>query len=93
LPGGETGADPEADGSKHVKDERDFNNIKTRVVMKYFSLQGKAPKDINVILTEPLVCLLPGRAKDLSAPLYMGLHVQCPGFLSYFNLLAPEIFF
>ena len=35
-----------------------------------FSLQGKAPKDIHAILTETLACFLPGRAKDLSAPLY-----------------------
>ena len=32
-------------------------------------LQGKAPKEIHVILTETLVFFLPGRAKDLSAPL------------------------
>jgi len=34
-----------------------------------FSLQGKAPKEIHAILTETLACFLPGRAKDLSAPL------------------------
>jgi len=33
-------------------------------------LQGKAPKEIHAILTETLACFLPGRAKDLSAPLY-----------------------
>jgi len=33
-------------------------------------LQGKAPKEFQGILTETLVCCLPGRAKDLSAPLY-----------------------
>ena len=32
--------------------------------------QGKAPKEIWAILTETLACFLPGRAKDLSAPLY-----------------------
>ena len=32
-------------------------------------LQGKAPKEIHAILTETLACFLPGRAKDLSAPL------------------------
>jgi len=36
----------------------------------FFSLKGKAPKEIHAILTETLVCSLPGRAKDLSAPLY-----------------------
>ena len=34
------------------------------------TLQGKAPKEIHAILTETLDCFLPGRAKDLSAPLY-----------------------
>ena len=53
---------------KHVRDARDFNNIETRAVIKFFFLQGKAPKEIHVILTETLVCFLPGRAKDLSAP-------------------------
>jgi len=34
-------------------------------------LQGKVPKEIHAILTEILACFLPGRAKDLSAPLYI----------------------
>jgi len=34
-----------------------------------FFLQGKAPKEIHANLTETLACFLPGRAKDLSAPL------------------------
>ena len=56
---------------KHVKDARDFNNTETRAVIKFFffPLQGKALKEIHAILTETLVCFLPGRAKDLSAPL------------------------
>jgi len=55
----------------HVRDTRDFNNIETRAVIKFFIffLQGKAPKEIHAILTETLACFLPGRAKDLSAPL------------------------
>jgi len=36
----------------------------------FFFLQGKAPKEIHTILTEILACFIPGRAKDLSAPLY-----------------------
>ena len=56
---------------KHVRDARDFNNIETRAVIKFFFLQGKAPKEIHAILTETLACFLPGRAKDLSAPLYI----------------------
>jgi hypothetical protein len=37
----------------------------------FFILQGKAPKEIHAILTETLACFLPGRAKDLSALLYV----------------------
>ena len=55
---------------KHVRDARDFNNIETRAVIKLLFLQGKAPKEIHAILTETLLCFLPGRAKDLSAPLF-----------------------
>jgi len=54
-------------------DARDFNNIETRAVIKFFFLQGKAPKEIHAIPTETLPCFLPARAKDLSAPLYCGL--------------------
>jgi hypothetical protein len=36
-------------------DARDFNNIETRAVIKFFfSLQGKAPKKIHAILKETL---------------------------------------
>jgi len=36
-------------------DARDFNNMETRTVIKFFSpLQGKAPKEIHAILTETL---------------------------------------
>jgi hypothetical protein len=55
---------------KHIRDARDFNNIETRDIIKFFFfLQGKAPKEIHAILTEILACFLPGRAKDLSAAL------------------------
>jgi len=34
-------------------DARDFNNMETRAVIKFFFfLQGKAPKEIHTILTE-----------------------------------------
>ena len=57
---------------KHVRDAHDINNIETRAVIKFHSfLQGKAPKEIHVILTGILGCFLPGRAKDLSAPLHV----------------------
>ena len=55
---------------KQVRDVCDFNKFKTRAVIRFLFLQGKAPKEIHAILTETLVCFLPGRAKDLSAPLY-----------------------
>ena len=57
---------------KHVWDVRDFNNMETRAVIKFFFifLQGKAPKEMHAILTETLVSFLPGRAKVLSATLY-----------------------
>jgi len=35
-------------------DARDFNNIETRAVIRFFFLQGKAPKGIHAILTETL---------------------------------------
>jgi len=56
---------------KHVRDARDFKNIETRAVIKFFSPpQSKAPKEIHAILTETTACFLPCRAKDLSALLY-----------------------
>jgi len=55
---------------KHVRDACDFNKIETRAVTKFLFLQGKALKEVHAILTETLACFLPGRAKDLSAPLY-----------------------
>jgi hypothetical protein len=54
---------------KHIRDARDFNNIEKRAVIAFAFQQGKAPKEIHAILTETLACFLPGRAKDLSAPL------------------------
>ena len=35
-------------------DARDFNNTETRAVIKFFFLQGKAPKEIQAILIETL---------------------------------------
>ena len=35
-------------------DARDFNNMETRAVVKFFYLQGKAPKEIHAILIETL---------------------------------------
>jgi len=61
---------------KHVRDARNFNNIETRAVIKFLFLQGKAPKEIHTILTETLACFLPGRTKDLSAPLLRCLQLR-----------------
>ena len=55
---------------KHVRDAREVNKIETRALIKFLFLQGKVPKEIHAILTETLDCFLPGRAKDLSTPLY-----------------------
>jgi hypothetical protein len=56
---------------KYIRNARDFNNIETRAVIKFFfSLQGKAPKEIHAVLTETLAYFSSGRAKDLSATLY-----------------------
>ena len=35
-------------------DARDFKNMETRAVIKFFFLQGKAPTEIHAILTETL---------------------------------------
>jgi len=35
-------------------DARNFSNMETRAVINYFSLQGKAQKEIHAILTESL---------------------------------------
>ena len=35
-------------------DARNFNNIETRAVIRFFSLQGKAPKKTHAILKETL---------------------------------------
>ena len=58
---------------KHVRDTWIFNNIETQAVIKFLLLQGKTPKEIHDILTETLACFLPGRAKDLTAPLYKNI--------------------
>jgi len=72
---------------------RDFNNIETRSVIIFFFLQVKATKEIQAILIEQLACFIPGRAKDLSAPLYM--HVLLTVYIAACDLdkirLAPDV--
>jgi len=54
----------------------------------FFFLQGKAPKEIQAILTETLSCFLPGRAKDLSALLY----INCAMFnLRRFSVISNPV--
>ena len=40
---------------------------------------------MNIKPSVAVVCFLPGRAKDLSAPMFTGLHAKCSLFLSDFN--------
>ena len=58
---------------KHVRRRARFQQHRDASCHKvfFFFLQGKAPKEIHAIPTETLACFLPGRAKDLSAPLYI----------------------
>jgi len=44
-------------------DARDFINIETGAVIKFYSLQGKAPKEIHAIPTETLGEHAPSYAK------------------------------
>ena len=68
--------------------------MQTRAVIKFLFLQGKEPKEIRAILPESLARFLPGRAKDLSYPLYLKFekknlqasHVRNIGFLCYIFL-------
>jgi len=79
---------------KHVTDARDFNNMETRTVVKFcFPLQGKAPKEIHAILTETIACLLPGRAKDLSAPLYILVHTCSSRVSTWYSVMGWRVGF
>ena len=54
---------------------RAISTTSRRELSSSFSpLQDKAPKEIHAILTETLACFFPGRAKDLSAPHYIGVN-------------------
>ena len=54
----------------------------------FFSLQGKAPKEIHAILTETLACFLPGRAMDLSAPPVVSCCLRVTGYAHINHLLS-----
>jgi len=75
---------------KHVRDERDFNNIQMRTVIKFLFLQDKVPKEIHAILTETLTCFLPGQTKDLSAPLYKSVLKEIHAILTETLALFPS---
>jgi len=49
-----------------------------------------APKEIHAILTETLNCFLPGRAKGLSATLYIP-SIGLTTALAKINLLTPNV--
>jgi len=55
---------------KHVGRTRFQQHRDANYHQVFFSLQGKAPKEIHAILKETLAGFFPSRAKDLSAPLY-----------------------
>ena len=65
------GADQEGNKLGSMSGTRAISTTSRRELSSSFFLQGKAPKEIHAILTETLACFLPGRAKDLSAPLYL----------------------
>jgi len=54
---------------KHVRDARDFNNIETRAVIKFF-FPARQGAEENSRHFDRNISVFPGRAKDLSAPLY-----------------------
>jgi len=74
---------------KHIRDARDFNNTDTPAVIKFFFPPTRAPKEIYAILTETLACVLPGRTKDLSAPLYTRKYLVRK--VSVFCPISPNI--
>ena len=63
-------------------DARDFNNIETRAVIKFFFLQGKASKEIHAILIETLGEHAPSYAtiKNLVAQFKRGESWKTAGF-------------
>ena len=62
---------------KHVRDARDFNNIETRAVIKFFFHARQGAEGNSRHSDRTLACFLTGRAKDLSAPPYNELPTLC----------------
>jgi hypothetical protein len=62
---------------KHVRRRERFQQHRDASChQNFFNPQGKAPKEIQAILTEILACCLPGRGKDLSAPMEDTEHMK-----------------
>jgi len=57
---------PEGNKLRGMSGTRAISTTSSRELSRFFSLQGKAPKEIRAILRETLACFLPGRAKELS---------------------------
>jgi hypothetical protein len=56
---------------KHVMDARDFRNMETRAVTKFFFLPARQGAEGNSLHCDSNIrFFLPCRAKDLSAPLF-----------------------
>jgi len=50
-------------------DARDFNNMRTRAVIEFYFLQGKAPKEIEAILTHIRgICTIVCHCQKLDGP-------------------------
>jgi transposase len=66
-------------------DARNFNNIKTQAAIKFFFLQGKAPKEIHANLTEtsgehaPLYATVKNWVAQFKDGDFSTCDVPCPG--------------
>jgi hypothetical protein len=73
-------------------DARDFNNIETRAVIKYFSpLQSKAPKEIHAILIKTLGKYAPSYATAKSSVAQFKLPTCDASLLDNPKVTTPEI--
>jgi len=81
---------------KHVGDARDFNNIETRAVIKFFFNARQGAEGNSRHSDRTLSCFLPGRAKDLSGTpvytLYIYIYIyiyaqECDGHLTLVSIV------
>jgi len=92
---------PDQEGNKlgSMPGTRAISTTSRRELSSFFFLQGKASKEIYAIVTETLTCFVPGRSRDLPAPLYiLGVKQFGPIFLCWLlrnsgnlNFLEVEI--